>query len=69
MQVTKDTKLHLDVAPRTITTETMQQDFEFEMAERMARSLYENGMISLDELNRISALNKEKFYPLYKDIM
>lgn len=69
MQVTKDSMIQLDTAPRAMTPETMQQDFEYEMAQRMTRSLYENGLISIDELHRISALNKEKFYPFYKDIM
>ncbi|HEL0778922.1 TPA: hypothetical protein TU160_002051 [Streptococcus equi subsp. zooepidemicus] len=57
------------VAPRVITKETMQLDFEYEMAQKLTRSMYEKGLISLDEMNRISALNKEKFYPLYGDLM
>lgn len=69
MQVVKDTTMSVDVAPRKMTADSMQQDFEFEMAERMTRALYANGLISVDELHRISALNKEKFYPFYKELM
>lgn len=68
MEVMKNT-IAVNVAPRVITKESMQLDFEFEMAQKMTRAMYENGLISLDEMNRISELNKEKFYPLYGDIM
>lgn len=69
MQVIKDSMIQFDTAPRAMTPETMRQDFEYEMAQRMTRSLYENGLISVDELHRILALNKEKFSPFYKDLM
>lgn len=68
MEVMKNT-IAVNVAPRVITKESMQLDFEFEMVQKMTRAMFENGLISLDEMNRISELNKEKFYPLYGDIM
>ena len=68
MEVMKN-KIAVNVAPRVITKKSMQLDFEFEMAQKMTRSMYENGMISFDEMNRISELNKKKFYPIYGDIM
>ena len=42
---------------------------EFQEADIIHLHWINQGMISLDEMNRISALNKEKFYPLYGDIM
>lgn len=68
MEVTKN-GVAVSAAPRTITKETMQLDFEYEMAQKLTKSMYRKGLISLDEMDRISALNKEKFYPLYGDIM
>lgn len=68
MEVTKN-GVAVSTPPRKITNEIMQLNFEYEMAQKLTRSMYENGMISFDEMNRISALNKEKFYPLYGDIM
>ena len=68
MEVTKN-GVAVSTPPRKITNETMQLDFEYEMAQKLTRSMYEKDMISLDEMNRISSLNKEKFYPLYGDIM
>lgn len=68
MEVMKNTNV-ASAAPRVITKESMQLDFEYEMAQKLTRSMYEKGLISIDEMNRISALNKEKFYPLYGDLM
>lgn len=69
MQVIKDPVINLQVAPRVMTQEAMQKDFEYEMAQKITRSLYEKGIISVDEMNRILALNKEKFSPFYADIL
>lgn len=68
MEVMKNT-IAASAAPRLITKESMQLDFEYEMAQKLTRSMYEKGLISIEEMNRISALNKEKFYPLYGDLM
>ena len=68
MEVMKNT-IAASAAPRVITKESMQLDFEYEMAQKLTRSMYEKGLISIDEMNRISELNKKKFYPFYGDIM
>uniref|UniRef100_UPI0040567997 SHOCT domain-containing protein n=1 Tax=Acetatifactor sp. TaxID=1872090 RepID=UPI0040567997 len=68
MQVFKDTQINLEVAPRVMTQEAMQKDFEYEMAQKLTKSLYEKGLISVDELHRILALNREKFCAFYSDI-
>lgn len=69
MLVLKDTLVDLDAAPRTMTQEAMQKDFDFAMAEIIVKKLYEKELISNDELHRISELNREKFSPFYGDIM
>lgn len=68
MEVMKNTII-AGTPPRTMTKEAMNLDYEYEMAQKLTRSMYESGMISLDEMNRIMALNKKKFYPFYGDIM
>ena len=68
MEVMKNT-IAASAAPRVITKESMQLDFEYEMAQKLTKAMYRKGLISLDEMDRISALNKEKFYPLYGDLM
>lgn len=68
MQVFKGTSISLDVAPRAMTQEAMQKDFEYELAQKITKSMYEKGLISVDELHRISALNREKFCAFYGDL-
>lgn len=69
MQVFKEPAIDLQVTPREMTQEAMQKDFEYEMAQKLTRNLYEKGIISFDEMNRIVALNKVKFSPFYADIL
>ncbi|WP_317368356.1 SHOCT domain-containing protein [uncultured Tyzzerella sp.] len=69
MQVFKDLTINLQVAPRVMTQEAMQKDFEYEMAQKLTRSLYEKGIISVDEMHRIQVLNKKKFSPFYAEII
>lgn len=69
MQVIKDPVINLQIVPRVMTQEAMQKDFEYEMAQKLTRNLYEKGVISVDEMNRIISLNKEKFSPFYAHIL
>lgn len=69
MEVSRSTQIELDVAPRRMTQEAMQKDFEYEMAQKIARNMLEQDLISIDEYDRISALNRVKFSPFYGDLM
>lgn len=69
MQVFKEPVINLQVAPRVMTQEAMQKDFEYEMAQKLTRNLYEKGVISVDEMHRIFVLNKEKFSPFYAELI
>lgn len=69
MEVTKNISGVLDVSARAMTMEAMQKDFEYEMAQKMTKNLLDEGLISIDEYDRISALNREKFSPFYADLM
>lgn len=69
MEVSKSTQIELDVAPRRMTLDSMQKDFEYEMAQKLTKSLLDQGLISVDEYDRISELNRVKFYPFYGDLM
>jgi len=69
MEVTKNTPVAVDVAPRRMTLDAMQKDFEYEIAQKLIKSLLDQGIISIDEYDRISALNAQKFSPFYADLM
>ena len=58
----------INAEARKMSLNKMQDDFEYEMANKMAGMLLENGLITEDELKRIKALNVEKFNPFYGDI-
>lgn len=69
MEVSRSAQIELDVAPRRMTLDSMQKDFEYEMAQKMTKNLLDEGLVSIDEYDRISALNREKFSPFYADLM
>lgn len=69
MDVTNDFREVIDTPARKITVEGMQQDFEYEIAQKITKSLFEQGLISDEEQGRITRLNKESFSPLYKELI
>ncbi|WP_022761859.1 SHOCT domain-containing protein [Butyrivibrio sp. AD3002] len=69
MDVTSDIREMMDTPAREITVEGMQQDFEYEIAQKITKSLFEQGLISDEEQGRITRLNKESFSPLYKELI
>lgn len=69
MQVSKNVPICIDASPRTMTQEAMQKDFDYEIAQKITKNLLDQGLISIDEYDRISALNLEKFSPFYGDLM
>lgn len=69
MQVSKNVPISTDVSPRTMTKDAMQKDFDYEMAQKITKGLLNQGLISIDEYDRISALNLKKFSPFYGDLM
>ena len=52
-----------------LTTEELQKEFDFHMAQSIVKTLYKEGKITADELHKISALNREKFSPRLAEIM
>ena len=69
MQVSKNVPVATPVPARAMTKEAMQKDFDYEMAQKITKNLLDEGLISIDEYDRISALNAQKFSPFYGDLM
>ena len=69
MQVSKNVSVVAPVPARMMTKEAMQKDFDYEMAQKITKNLLSEGLISIDEYDRISALNAQKFSPFYADLM
>ena len=71
MQVTKLTPEQINAAPKKheYTEEEMQQEYGYILAQQMTRKLFEKGMISEEELHKITAKNRETFSPKMAAIM
>lgn len=55
--------------PRRMTPERMQCEYAYTLAQHMTEKLLEAGLISLEEFNKISALNRKKFSPYLVELM
>ena len=55
--------------PEPITEEQMQADFDYYIAQRMLEKMQEKGLITVDEFNKITAVNRKKFSPYLAAIM
>ena len=55
--------------PEPITQEQMQADFDYYLAQKMLGRMLGKGMITDDEFNKISAVNRKKFSPYLAAIM
>ncbi len=55
--------------PEPITQEQMQADFDYYLAQKMIEKMRENGLITDDEFNKITVVNRKKFSPYLAAIM
>lgn len=55
--------------PEPITEAQLQNDFDYYIAQKMVEVLFEKGLISVDEFNKISVINQRKFSPSLAEIM
>ena len=69
MQVFNNLNSTVLQSPREVTKESMQQDFDYEMAKILTKALLDNGLINENEFMEITRLNKKNFTPFYTDIM
>lgn len=69
MQVDRNNSPAVETPARVMTKEKMQQDFEYEMAQKISQSIYKSGLISEEELNRLQTLNKTSFDPFFEELM
>ncbi len=69
MEVLKNASLTRETPARQLTMEAMQADFEYRMAEKLTEKLLEQGFLTDEEFNKITALNREKFSPFLPELM
>lgn len=54
---------------KPIPQEQLQREVDYMRAQRVLKSMLENGLISLSEFNKITALNRQSFSPALAQIM
>lgn len=69
MEVKKNASLMMETPARKMTKDAMEKDFEYRMAQRFIKKLLDDGLISLCEYDKISALNREKFCPFMAELI
>ena len=50
------------------TQERIQGDLDYKMAQQIAKSMLDSGLISSTEFNKLTAINRETFSPLFAEI-
>lgn len=71
MQVTKLTAGQIGVVPKKhqYTEEEMQREYDYIRAEQMTKKLLDKGLITEEEFDKITALNRKSFSPFLSEIM
>lgn len=47
----------------------LQSDLDYQRAQNITKKMLEKGLISEDEFNKLDAINRETFLPLFAEIM
>lgn len=63
------TEPDIQAVSKQITQEEIQRDFDYYMAQRVAEQLKNPGLISIDEFNKLTALNRRTFLPMNVEIL
>jgi hypothetical protein len=51
------------------TQERINDDLDYHRAQLIAKNMLDTGLISADEFNKLTAINRETFSPLFSEIM
>lgn len=58
-----------NISTQQITTEDLQNEYNYILAERVLENMLETGVITVDECNKIKELNRQYFSPVLSEIM
>ena len=54
---------------KTFTTEELEKEYDYYMAQKLLEKMLGTGLISVDEFNKIAAKNRQTFSPFLSEIM
>lgn len=60
---------HTDLAPKPVDQEEIIRDVNYYQAQKIAQSMLDRGLISLDEFNKLTQINRDTFSPFLVEIM
>lgn len=60
---------NLKPSPTILEQVEIQQDYDYFRAQEVAEMLYNAGLISLSEFNKLTEINRETFSPMLVEIM
>lgn len=55
--------------PSALTDDDMRHEYDYYLAQKILEDMQNKGLISDDEFNKITALNRKKFCPYLAEIM
>lgn len=58
----------LKVLPRKMDEAQMLHDIDFRLAQKILSGMHKNGLITDDEFNKITALNRKSFSPYLTEL-
>ena len=66
---TTDVESHLKMSAKPLTDAELLQDYNYVMAQRVAKDMLEKGLISVEEFNKLTKKNRDTFSPFLAEIM
>ena len=60
---------HTNLAPKPVDQEEIIRDVNYYQAQKAAQSMLDRGLVSLDEFNKLTQINRDTFSPFLVEIM
>lgn len=57
------------IEPKRVSQEQLKREFDYIQAEKLLRKMLEKGLITKVEFDKITALNRQTFFPALAEIM
>lgn len=57
------------ISRKVYSQEELQKEYEYTLAQNITKKMLDQGLISIDEFNKITELNRKSFSPLLAGIM
>ena len=60
---------NVNAGSKYFTQERIQGDLDYSRAQDISKKMLDDGLISVAEFNKLTAINRETFSPLFAEIM